>query len=148
MSSIAHFDKYSIVDGNVKVTIDLSRFKKQFRAAQWWLDTQIMHDMLPYMPMQTGTLIQTTSAMSRAIAGTGKVVAAAPPYGRFQYMGKVMVDEKTRSPWAREDAKKVVTDRDLTYSNPKATPEWFETAKENDGKAWVKGVKKIAGGVK
>ena len=57
-----------------------------------------------------------------------------------------MVDPKTGSPWARPGAKKVVTDRDLEYSNPKATPHWFDTAKENHGKSWVKKVKKIAGG--
>ena len=35
---------------------------------------------------------------------------------------------------------------DLSYSNPKATPKWFETAKKNHGKAWVTHVKKQAGG--
>ena len=62
------------------------------------------------------------------------------------YEGKVMVDEQTGSPWARPGAKKVVTDRDLKYSNPKATPHWFDTAKENHGESWVREVKKIAGG--
>ena len=68
------------------------------------------------------------------------------PFGRFLYEGKVMVDTKTGSPWARPGAKKVVTDRDLKYSNPKATPHWFDTAKENHGDSWVRAVKKIAGG--
>ena len=57
-----------------------------------------------------------------------------------------MVDPETGSPWARPGAKKVVTDRDLKYSNPKATPHWFDTAKENHGDSWVRAVKKIAGG--
>lgn len=146
MSDIKHFGKFSVVDGDIKIDIDLSRFEKQFQNAQWWLDNQVMTDMVPYMPMQTGTLINITRAMSAAIAGTGQVIAAAPPYGRFLYMGKVMVDEQTGSPWARKGAKKVVTDRDLTYSNPRATPRWFDTAKKNHGKAWVDGVKKRAGG--
>ena len=68
--------------------------------------------------------------------------------GRFLYEGKVMVDPVTGSPWAREGAKKVVTERSLTYSNPKATPHWFDTAKDAHGKTWVKGVKQIAGGGK
>ena len=84
--------------------------------------------------------------MSAAIAGSGNVIAAAPPFGRFLYEGKVMVDTNTGSPWARPGAKKVVTDRDLKYSNPKATPHWFDTAKENHGDSWVRAVKKIAGG--
>ena len=98
------------------------------------------------MPMNTGMFRNVTKAMSAALAGSGKVVAAAPPMGRFLYEGKVMVDEQTGSPWARPGAKKIVTDRDLTYSNPRATPHWFDTAKKNHGESWVKVAKKYAGG--
>lgn len=131
---------------DAEVTLDLERFVKQFSRAQFWLDSRVMQDMEPYMPKQTGTFINITKAMSAAIAGSGEVVAAAPPMGRFLYEGKVMVDPVTKSPWARKGAKKIVTERDLTYSNPKATPHWFDTAKKNHGKAWVDGVKKRAGG--
>ena len=130
----------------VDVHIDLDRFEKQYNIAQYALDSTVMKDMVPYMPHDTGTFINVTKAMSAALAGTGKVVAAAPPMGRFLYEGKVMVDPVTNSPWARPGAKKVVTDRDLKYSNPKATPHWFDTAKEKHGKSWVKLVKKEAGG--
>ncbi len=61
-----------------------------------------------HMPMQTGQFINVTKAMSAAVAGTGKVVAAAPPMGRFLYEGRTMVDEKTGSPWARKGARKVL----------------------------------------
>lgn len=131
---------------DAEVTLDLERFAKQFSEAQFWLDSQVMTDMVPYMPHQTGTFVNVTRAMSAALAGSGEVVAAAPPMGRFLYEGKVMVDPVTNSPWARKGAKKVVTERNLTYSNPKATPRWFDTAKQNHGKAWVDGVKKRAGG--
>jgi len=130
----------------VNMHIDLDRFEKQYNLAQFALDSAVMASMVPYMPHDTGTFINVTKAMSAALAGTGKVVAAAPPYGRFLYEGKVMVDEVTRSSWARPGAKKIVTDRDLKYSNPKATPHWFDTAKEKHGKYWVKLVKKEAGG--
>lgn len=131
---------------DAEVTLDLDRFVKQYSEAQFWLDSQVMTDMVPYMPHQTGTFVNVTRAMSAALAGSGEVVAAAPPMGRFLYEGKVMVDPVTNSPWAREGATKVVTERNLTYSNPKATPHWFDTAKQNHGKAWVDGVKKRAGG--
>ena len=98
------------------------------------------------MPMNTGMFRNVTKAMSASLAGSGKVVAAAPPMGRFLYEGKVMVDEQTGSPWARPGAKKIVTDRDLTYSNPRATPHWFDTAKKNHGASWVKVAKRYAGG--
>ena len=133
-------------DSDIELDVDLSRFEKQYGKAQYALDSMIMTSMQPYMPHRTGTFINVTKAMSAAIAGSGTVIAAAPPMGRFLYEGKVMVDERTGNPWARPGAKKVVTDRDLKYSNPKATPHWFDTAKENHGDSWVRAVKKIAGG--
>ena len=133
-------------DSDIELDVDLSRFEKQYGKAQYALDSMIMTSMQPYMPHRTGTFINVTKAMSASIAGSGNVIAAAPPFGRFLYEGKVMVDTKTGSPWARPGAKKVVTDRDLKYSNPKATPHWFDTAKENHGDSWVRAVKKIAGG--
>lgn len=147
-SKTFHFPGFSLVEGDIKVDVSLNRFEKQYQKAQYYLDNQIMNDMVLYMPHQDGTLVNLTRLQSAALAGTGRVVAAAPPQGRFLYEGKVMVDPVTGSPWARKGAKKVVTERPLTYSNPKATPHWFDTAKEAHGKAWVKGVKRIAGGGK
>lgn len=137
---------YNYSKPNLEMRINLSRFEKQYEDAQKKLDSMVMTDMKPYMPHQTGTFINITSAQSASLAGSGTVVAAAAPMGRFLYEGKVMVDPLTGSPWARAGAKKVVTDRDLKYSNPKATPHWFDTAKKNHGESWVREVKKIAGG--
>lgn len=137
---------YNYSKPNLEMRINLSRFEKQFEDAQFALDSMVMTSMKPYMPQQTGTFINITSAQSASLAGSGTVVAAAAPMGRFLYEGKVMVDPLTGSPFARPGAKKVVTDRNLKYSNPKATPHWFDTAKENHGKSWVREVKKIAGG--
>ena len=130
----------------VEMNIDLSRFEKQYGIAQFALDSAVMASMKPYMPHDTGTFINVTQAMSSSIAGTGKVVAAAPPMGRFLYEGKVMVGVESRSPWARFAEKKEVTDRDLTYSNPQATPHWFDTAKDKHGMSWLRLVKRKAGG--
>lgn len=149
MGNILPVEKIHVKSGNMTLDIDLSRFERQFQEAQFRLDSQVMTDMVPYMPMQTGTFINVTRAMSVAIAGSGQVVAAAPPYGRFLYEGKIMVDELTGSPWARKGAKKVVTDRKLQFStatNPKAQAQWFEAAKADHGKAWVELAKRTAGG--
>ena len=143
-----HFPGFSIVEGDIKVDINLDRFEKQFQEAQYYLDGQIMNDMVPYMPHRDGIFVNLTRMQSTALQGSGKVIAAAPLFGRFLYEGKVMVDPVTGSPWARKGAKKVVTERPLTDSNPKATPHWFDTAKDAHGKSWVKGVKRIAGGGK
>lgn len=141
-----HFPKWSLVEGDIRVDINLNRFEKQYQDAQIYLDREVMNGMKPYMPLRDGMLVDLTIKQSKAYRGTGKVYAAYTPYGRFQYGGKVMVDSVTGSTWARKDAKKELTDKALTYSNPKATPHWFDTAKNNHGQAWIRGVKRIAGG--
>lgn len=149
---------YKYESKEVTAELDLSRFERQFSKAQYGLDSMIMTSMGPFMPMGTGLFISVTKAASQAIAGTGKVIAAAPPMGRFLYEGKTMVDESTGSPWARKGAKKVLVSKyrgetnareNLTYSkatNPKAQSHWFDAAKEKDGDKWVRKVKKTAGG--
>jgi hypothetical protein len=129
--------------------IDLSRFEGQYSKAQYALDSMVMTSMVPYMPMDTGTFINVTRGMSAAIAGSGKVVAAAPPMGRFLYEGKVMVGERTRSAFAAKGERKEVIEKPLNYSrhaHPNVTDHWFDTAKKNHGKVWVKKTKEIAGG--
>lgn len=143
---IEHFPDITIVRSGVKIKVSMERFEKQLKRAQYALDSQIMTDMVPYMPHVTGTFINTTRGMSATLAGSGQVIAAAPPMGRFLYMGVVMVDPATGSPYARLGAKKVVTGRELKYSNPKATAMWFETAKAKHGESWIKLAKKKAGG--
>ena len=136
-------------NATIELDVDLSRFNKQYGEAQYVLDSMVMTSMQPYMPHQTGTFINVTKAMSAAIEGSGTVYAAAPPFGRFMYEGKVMVDPETNSPWARPGAKKIVTDKDLDYDkshNPKVTDHWFDTAKARHGKSWIRAVKNTAGG--
>lgn len=125
----------------VDFEIDFANAENHANRAQYLLDSQIMEDMVPFMPMRDGLFIATTRAMSQAIAGTGQVVAAAPPFGRFLYEGKVMVDPLTGSPWARKGAKKVVTDRPLKYSkgsHPQAQAHWFDAAKRKNMGDWKK----------
>lgn len=138
----------------IDMLIDLDRFDEQFSRAQFELDSMVMTDMVPYMPMETGLFIQITRAMSAAVAGTGKVVAAAPPSGRFLYEGKTMVDEKTGSPWARKGARKVLVSQyagktnakpNLTYTHGRQS-HWFEAAKKQHGGQWISKTKRTAGG--
>ena len=136
-------------NATIELDVDLSRFERQYQKAQYDLDNMVMTSMIPYMPMRTGTFVNVTKALSAAIAGSGYVYAAAPPFGRFLYEGKVMVDEKTGSPWARPGAKKIVTNKDLIYdksAHPNVTDHWFDTAKKNHGEEWVKKTKATAGG--
>ena len=134
---------------DIELEVDLTRFNKQYGDAQYALDSAVMTSMQKYMPLRDGVFRNVTNSMSAALAGSGTVVAAAPPFGRFLYEGKVMVDPETNSPWARKGAKKVVTDKDLNYDkshNPNVTDHWFDTAKENHLNEWIKKAKKKAGG--
>ena len=131
---------------DIEVEIDLSRFEKQYEQAQFDLDNLVMTSMIPYMPMVDGVFIGVTRAMSESLAGTGTVVAAAPPFGRFLYEGNVMVGEQSRSAWAKKGERKEVINKKLKYQRKDATDHWFETAKKNHLDEWLKDVKKTAGG--
>lgn len=159
-SKMFHFPKWSLVEGDIKVDVSLNRFEKQFQEAQWELDGMVMNSMVPFMPMNDGNFIKLTKERSAALQGTGKVVAGAPPQGRYLYMGVAMVDKETgRGPFYipgvgyryRKGTELIPTNRPLNYDkskHPNATDHWFDAAKEKDGAKWIKGVKKIAGGGK
>lgn len=143
--------QYVYEDSHIRGTmeLDLGRFIGQYSRAQYELDSMVMTSMVPYMPKNTGTFINVTVGMSQAIAGSGKVVAAAPPIGQFLYEGKVMVGERTRSAFAAKGERKVATEQPLQYSrhaNPAATDHWFDTTKKMHGDAWIKKTKQLAGG--
>ncbi len=145
-------------DIDIDLDVDLSRFNKQYGKAQFQLDSAIMTSMVPFMPMDTHTFINVTRGLSAAIAGSGHVYAAAPPFGRFLYEGKVMVDSETGSPYARPAAEKVLVSQytgktaakeNIEYNksaHPKVTDHWFDAAKKADGAVWIRNAKHTAGG--
>lgn len=148
-SRLVHFPDFSVKRAGLDITLDLSRIEGNFEDAQFALDSAIMTSMEPFMPMQDGTFINRTKAESAALAGTGKVVAAVPPSGRFLYAGNMMIGSRSRSAWAKKGEKKVVTGQKLQYTktkNPQARAKWFDAAKKKDGDEWVSLVKEIAGG--
>ena len=159
-SKIAHFKGFSVVDGDIKIKLNLTRFDKQFQRAQYQLDGNVMNSMVPFMPMVTGDFVDVTRAASAAVQGSGKVYAAYGPAGRFLYQGKTMVSTVTGSNWATKGTKKVLVSQysgktkakeDLQYTktaHPKAQAKWFDAAKKADGKEWIKQAKKTAGGGK
>ncbi len=160
MANIHHFEKFSVVDGDIKIDLNLSRMENNFNKAQFALDSAVMTSMVPFMPMEDGSFINETRARSATLAGTGQVCAAAPPQGRFLYEGKTMVDEKTGSPWARKSAQKVLVSQyagktrareNLQYTktkHPKAQSHWFDAAKKQDEQSWIRTAKNVAGGGK
>lgn len=86
-SKITHFKGFSVVDGDINIKLNLSRFDKQFQRAQYQLDGNVMNSMVPFMPMVTGDFVDVTRAASAAVQGSGKAYAAYGPAGLFLYRG-------------------------------------------------------------
>lgn len=140
---IHHFKGFSVIEDGVDIRVDMDHLEDNFNRAQYALDSAIMTSMEPHMPMETGQFIAVTKGMSAAVAGTGKVVAAAPPSGRFLYEGKAMIGRYSKSAWAKKGEKKVLSGKSLTYT--RGGPKWFDKAKAKDGDNWVRIVKKEVG---
>jgi hypothetical protein len=118
--------------------------------AQLALDTQVWEDVQKYMPIDTGDLIQKTNALNAVESGKVYLYPLDSEYGHYQYTGIVYVDPVYKvgafySPnygfWSRPGVKKEPSDRRLTYSNPKATADWGQTAINNHLKDWQKVVR-------
>lgn len=134
--------------GDVEVSVSFDRAAGGIDKAQCWLDSQVMTDVIPFMPFQTENFIQRTKAQSEAWAGTGKVCVGVPPMGRFLYEGILMVGEESGSPWAMAGERKVVTDQPLEFTktfHPEAQAHWFDPTKAAHLKEWIDGAKKIVG---
>ena len=136
MSDTKHSKNVSYVTGHVKVNLRFAKYGPRFAKAQEWLGQQVLADSKLYMPWKTGSLQQRSY-----VAEGGRQVVFPGPYARYLYMGKVMVDPETGSPWARKGAVKVVTDRDLRFAT--GVPHWAEVAQNEYGKGWAEGCKRI-----
>ena len=96
--------------------------------------------MDPYVPMSQGMLKNTRIINSDS-------VDYVTPYAKFQYYGKVMVGEKSRSPWAKLGERKIVTSKDLVYHGAPMRGAFWDKRMWTDKKAVIiKTVAKAAGG--
>lgn len=151
---MSDFPNITYDNGGVHVRLDLKAFEQRHKKAQLWLGDRVLEDCRACMPLLTGSLQQRSHTED-----DGKKVVFPGPYAGYQYRGKVMVDAATgkgprKIPTGpgeyilrfRKGAKLIPTNRDLTYSNPQAVPEWFEHAKKQNAQFWIKGVAEIIGG--
>lgn len=106
--------------------------------AEHVLAIQVEADTVPYVPALTGSLTQRTRAIGNTVVYPG-------PYARYLYYGKLMVDPDTGSPWAKKGATKVLTDRNLVFSqampppmHPNAQAHWCEASKAQNIEKWVR----------
>ncbi|MBQ4447424.1 MAG: minor capsid protein [Clostridia bacterium] len=103
---------------NTQATIN--RFNPKFSAAQRFLDSEVLRDSAPYVPMRTGTLMK--SGQLGTVIGSGEVRYNAP-YASKCYYGKHMNFSKDK--------------------HPQACAQWFEKAKAIKKKYWISGANKI-----
>lgn len=132
-------DKYVLINSNMDIEIDLSRFKGTLQKAQSDLAYQIIADTMDYAPFKQGTL-----SNSVHLERNNTEIVYNTPYARFLYMGKLMLDDRG-SPWAMKNTKKHVVNKDLEFSKEthrKAGSKWFERSKEDNFEKWVETVKK------
>lgn len=116
---------------NIKRKLDQAGKKAEHILAQ-----QVLKDTEPYVPALTGSL----SNRAYVDQNTNEIIYRGP-YARYLYYGKLMVDPETGSPWAKKDAIKVLTDRNLVFNktvHPQAQSHWFEASKAQNKDKWVR----------
>lgn len=97
-----------------------NEFKTRGRKAQYMLDTAVMRDTDPYVPMDTGMLAK--SVLTASSPGSGRIVYNTP-YAARLYYGKKF---------------------NFSPSHHKlAQAEWFEASKAVNGKRWIAEVERI-----
>ena len=137
--SMRHLQDMSFVEGHVHVKLGFGKYAQRFVEAHQWLGNQVLIDNKPNMPLRTGSQQQRSY-----VTPDGSKVVFPGPYARMLYMGKVMVDPVTGSPWARKDAVKVTTGRDLKFQVGVAR--WAEVTARKKRKEWERGCAKIISG--
>lgn len=128
---------------NFKMEVDFDPIKKIEGAAKRVeniLAQQIRKDTAPYVPMSGNA-----AGLTNRTRVEGNKVIYPGPYAQFLYYGKVMVDPETGSPFAPKYGHKVVTDRNLVFTqthHPDAQAFWFEASKAQNKEKWERVAKK------
>ena len=114
---------------NVKSDIDLAKITSRLDKAQETLGNEVMKD--------TDKFKLTGSLSGRTRVSNGELVYPGP-YARYLYHGKLMVDPKTGSSYARKGSTKTLTGKSINVakSNPMAQTEWFEVSKGLNLEKW------------
>lgn len=98
-----------------------NRWQRNYSDAQKFMDSEVLRDCEPYIPLQTGMLVM--SGILGTDVGSGLVQWIAP-YARAQYYRPGKPGSKT---------------------GRKRGPQWFERSKAVNKDHWVRGSKRIAG---
>lgn len=109
-----------------------SAIKKASTKAEHIVAIQAEKDTQPFVPALTTSLTTRTKVIGNKIVYPG-------PYARYLYYGKLMVDPDTGSAWASKGSTKVLTDKNLVFTQTvhgKAQSHWFEASKAQNIEKW------------
>lgn len=114
---------------------------------QQTIDSDVLKFLQKYTPRRSaqGTTLM-TSAYSHTTIGSGEINYPGP-YAHFQYVGYVRTTEDGRVFARKDEAKPILTKRELSHEkskNPNATKEWFETMKKNHTQDILESAKRAA----
>lgn len=111
-----------------------TRLEQGCTQAEHALAVQIEKDTQPFVPALTGSLTQRTRVI-------GNTIVYPAPYSRYLYYGKLMVDPDTGSSWAKAGSTKVLTDRNLVFTQTmhrQAQAHWFDASKAQNLDKWLR----------
>lgn len=106
--------------------------KPRATTAEHLLAEQVMKDTAPFVPARDMSLSNRTMVRENLVVYPG-------PGAWFLYCGKVMVDPETGSTFAPKGGHKVVTDRNLVFSQAvhgQAQDHWCEASKAQNLEKW------------
>lgn len=107
---------------------------------QQFFTSECARYMDDYIPMQQGTLKNQRVIRLKEIEYTA-------PYARFHYYGKVMIGIHSRSAWAKQGERKIVTEKDLKHHGaPMRGPFWDKRMWADKKTEILNAVAKLAGG--
>ena len=137
--------------------IDLEMIVRRAHKADLVLTIQAMKDTNKFVPFRTGSLSNRTNTgkdsendthladgakeqTEKAVRAGKPLIIYPGPYAHYLYEGKLYVDPKTGSSWAGYGEKKVITDKNLVFSQTSghkdAQAHWFEASKAVNMEKW------------
>lgn len=121
---------------SVHTHIDTDRLSRgRVERANEVLAWQVVRDTEQYVPALTGALSGSVDVKT----GDPATITYRSPYARFLWEGKVMVDTKTGSAWARRGATKRATSKSLVFTKAmhgQAQSHWFDASKAVNLARW------------
>lgn len=131
-----------MISVSTKVNIDVNkqevRAKKAIETIRPKVKLQIAKDCNKNVPMKNNHL---RNSAIRSASINNDFIRWDTPYAHFQHEGKVMIGEKSHSPWARHGEKKIYNGKNLTYRM--GGSKWVEKTMAERLDTWIRGAKKL-----